>query len=123
MLFLDGKSLFLEVKMTTNSFINELQQHWNHWWLYIKYKQKSMFGVTGDDLLVFPTKRLLYSVLIGYCLMENHFSEVKKTTNSFTNELQQHWNYGWLYMEYNQKSLFGVMIPWCFQSRYCYIQF
>jgi len=69
----------------------------------MKYKQKSMFRVTGDDSLVFPTKLLLYSVSICYCLMENHFSEVKKTTNSFTNELQYHCNYGWLFKKYDHK--------------------
>jgi len=29
-------------------------------------------------------------------MMENHFTEVKKTTNSFTFEVQWHWNYVWL---------------------------
>jgi len=43
--------------------------------LYMKYKQKSMFGVTGDDCLAFPTK-LLNSLSICYWMMENHFSEV-----------------------------------------------
>jgi len=57
---------------------------------------------------VFSTKLLLYSLSICYCLMENHFSEVKKTTNSFTYDLQQHWNYGWLYMKYDHKYMFGV---------------
>jgi len=38
--------------------------------------------------------------------MENHFSEVKNTTNSFTNELQNPCNYGWIYMKYKQKSMF-----------------
>jgi len=50
--------------------------------------QKSVCGVTGDVCLVFPTKSLLYSHLISYFSMENHFSEVKKTSNSFTYELQ-----------------------------------
>jgi len=45
-------------------------------------------GVTGDGGLVFPAKLLLYSLSICCCLMENHFSEVKKTSNSFTYELQ-----------------------------------
>jgi len=62
-----------------------------------------MFGVTGDDILVFPTKLLLYSLSICYWMMKNHFSEVKNTSNSFANELQQHWNYGWLYMKYDLK--------------------
>jgi len=67
-----------------------------------------MFGVTGDDSLVFPTKPLLYSLSICYCMMENHSSEFKHTTNSFTTELQQHCNYGWLYMNNDLKSMFGV---------------
>jgi len=47
-----------------------------------------MFGVIGDDSLVFPTKLLLYSLFICYCMMDIYFSEVKNTTNSFNNELQ-----------------------------------
>jgi len=50
--------------------------------------QKSMYGVTGDGCLVFPAKPLLYSPSVYYYSMENHFSEVKKTSNSFTYELQ-----------------------------------
>jgi len=49
--------------------------------------KKSVCGMTGDDSLVFPAKLLLCSVSICYCLLENQFLEVKKTTNSFTNEL------------------------------------
>jgi len=49
----------------------------------MKYKQKPMFGVTGDDSLVFPSNLLFYSVSICCCLMDNHFWEVKKKTNSF----------------------------------------
>jgi len=51
------------------------------------YHQKSSFGVTGKVCLVFSGKELLYSLLICYWSMENHFSEVKKTSNSFTYEL------------------------------------
>jgi len=40
MLFLDGKIIFPEVKKTTNLFTNELQQHYDYGWLYMKYKQK-----------------------------------------------------------------------------------
>ncbi len=47
-----------------------------------------MCGLTGDASLVFPAKLLLYSLLIGYCPIENDFSEVKKTANAFTYELQ-----------------------------------
>jgi len=31
-------------------------------------------------------------------MIENHFLDVKNTTNSFTYEVQCHWNYVWLYM-------------------------
>jgi len=44
--------------------------------------------VTGDGCLVYPAKPLLYSLLIYYCLIENHFSKVKKTSDSFTYEFQ-----------------------------------
>jgi len=46
-------------------------------WLH-KYKnyQKSMYGVTDDVCLVFPSKPSLYSLSIAYCIIENHFSEV-----------------------------------------------
>jgi len=54
----------------------------------LKYYQKSIFGATGDDWLIFPASLLLHSLSICYCFMENHFSEDKKTTNSFTYELQ-----------------------------------
>jgi len=46
--------------------------------------------VTGDAFLLFPAKLLLYSLLRCYCLMEQYFSEVKKTSDSFTYELQLH---------------------------------
>jgi len=48
---------------------------------------KSACAVTGDGCLVFQAKPLLYSLLIRYCSMENYFSEVKKTSNSFTYDL------------------------------------
>jgi len=47
-------------------------------------------GVTGDVSLVFHTKLLLQSPLICYCMLENYFTEVKKTTISFTYEVQWH---------------------------------
>ncbi len=47
-----------------------------------------MYGVTGGDCLVFPAKPLLFSLSTDYCFMENHFSQVQKTSNSFTYELQ-----------------------------------
>jgi len=46
-----------------------------------------MCVVTGDDSFVFPTKIMLYSLLICYWQMENHGSHVKKTSNSFTYEI------------------------------------
>jgi len=58
-------------------------------WLDIYFNhQKSIDRVIGYGWLVFPAKPLLYSLLVCYCSMENHFSEVKKTSNSFTYELQ-----------------------------------
>jgi len=33
-------------------------------------------------------------------LIEHQFSEVKKTSNSFTNELAIYYDFGWLYEEY-----------------------
>jgi len=38
-------------------------------------------GATGDVSLVFHTKLLLQSPLICYCVVENHFTEVKKDQN------------------------------------------
>jgi len=43
--------------------------------------------VTGDGCLMFPAKLLLYSLSICYCLIEIYFTEVQKTSNSFTCEL------------------------------------
>jgi len=87
MLLLDGKSFFrsqkdLKLIYLWASIASEL-------WLLIHFQhQKLLCGVTGDGCLVFPAKLLLYSLSICCCLMENHFSEVKKTSNSFTYELQ-----------------------------------
>ncbi len=53
-------------------------------------EQKSMYVAIGDDCLVFPVTPSLYSLLFGYGLMENHFSEVKETSNSFIYELPWH---------------------------------
>ena len=47
------------------------------WLVLYLYHQKSTCRVTGDVCFIFPAKVLLYSLLICYCLMENHFSEVK----------------------------------------------
>jgi len=52
--------------------------------------KNKILGVTGDVSLVFNTKLLLKSPFICYCMMENNFTEVKKTTNSFANEVQWH---------------------------------
>jgi len=44
-------------------------------WLVIHFNhQKSICWVTGDGYFVFPAKLLLYSLLICYYLIENHFS-------------------------------------------------
>ena len=50
--------------------------------------QKNVCGVTGDGCLVFPAKLFLDSLSPYYCSMENHFSEVNKTSNSVTYVLQ-----------------------------------
>jgi len=87
MLLVDGKSFFrsqkdLKLIYLWASIALEL-------WLVIHFQyQKSICGVTGDGGLVFLAKLLLYTLSICCCLMENHFSEVKKTSNSFTYELQ-----------------------------------
>ena len=49
---------------------------------------KSLYRVIGYGWLVIPEKPLLYSPLVGYYSMENHFSELKNTSNLFTYELQ-----------------------------------
>jgi len=41
--------------------------------------QKSIDRVIGYGWLMFPANPLLYSILLCYCSMENHFSEVKKS--------------------------------------------
>jgi len=41
-----------------------------------------MCEVTHKVILVFPAKLLLYSLSICWWSMENHFSEVKRTSNS-----------------------------------------
>ena len=58
------------------------------WLVMYLYDQKWICGVTGDVSLLFQVKILLYSLLICYCLMENHFSEEKTSSDSFTYELQ-----------------------------------
>jgi len=91
----------------------------------MKYKQKSMIGLIGDASLVFPTQLLLYSVLICYCLIENHFSEVKNTTT----HLLVSFNSIGIMADYecninkNQCLEWLVMIHWCFQPNDYYIQF
>jgi len=57
----------------------------NGWLIFIT---QISFGVTGDFSLMFPAKQMLYSFSICYWSMENQFSEVKKTSNSFAYELQ-----------------------------------
>ncbi len=62
-----------------------------------------MFGVIGDASLVFPIKLLLFSPLICFYFMENHFLEFKITTDSLTYEVQWHINYECLFMKYDLK--------------------
>jgi len=57
---------------------------------YIFQSPKSIDRVIGYGWLVFPARPMLYSLLVWYCSMENHFLEVKNTSNSFTYELQYH---------------------------------
>ena len=77
MLLLEGKSFFrsqkdLKLIYLWASIALEL-------WLVIHFQhQNSICRVTGDGGLVFPPKLLLDSLSICCCLMENHFSEVKK---------------------------------------------
>ncbi len=77
------------------------------------YTWKMILGVTGNVSMVFHTKLLLQSPFIWYSMMENHFTEVKKTTNSFTlsfNGIEIMFGYTWtmtknlLYIE--------VQMPW-----------
>jgi len=89
MLLLNGKSFLISQKdlrliYLCTSLAIEI------WLVKYLYHQKWICGVTGDVFLLFPIKVLLYSLLICYCLMENHFSEVKKTLDSFTYDLHYH---------------------------------
>jgi len=89
MLLLNGKSFFRSQKDLRLIYL------WASvaleiWLVMYLYDQKWSCGVTGDVFLVFPVKVLLYSHLICYCLIANHFSEVKKTSSSFTYKLQKH---------------------------------
>jgi len=45
---------------------------------YIFYHQKSLYGVTGDDSLVFSAKLLIWTPLLCYCRMINYFLKVKR---------------------------------------------
>jgi len=86
MLLLNGKSCFRSQK--DHRFIYLWASVAFKIWLVIYlFHQKRICGVTDDVFLLFPAKVLLHSLLICYCLMENHVSEVKKTTDSFIYEL------------------------------------
>jgi len=87
--------------------------------------QTIIYRVTGDSGFVFQPKLLLYSLLICCWFMKNQFSEVKKISNLFTNELQSHYNYGWIYIliTQNQYVLQLVMVAWCVQPKYCFQYF
>jgi len=45
--------------------------------------------VTGDVFLIFTAKVFVVFTSTMFCLVKNHFSEVKKTTESFIYDLQQ----------------------------------
>jgi len=56
--------------------------------------------------------------------MENHFSEVKKTSNSFTNELQALELCLEIFLiTKNQDVQWLVMVAWSFHPNYCYNRF
>jgi len=89
MLLLNGKSFFRSKNILWLIYL------WASialeiWLVMYLYDQKRIGGMTGDVFFVFPVKVLLYSLLICYCLMENHFSEVKTSSDSFTYKLQKH---------------------------------
>jgi len=56
------KIIFQKSIIPQTHLLMKLQQHRNYGWLDMKYQQNTMFGVTGDDSLVFQTKLLLYSL-------------------------------------------------------------
>jgi len=58
------------------------------WLVMSLYHQKWICRVTGNVFLLSLDKVLMYSFLIWYCFIENHFSEVKKTSDSFSYKLQ-----------------------------------
>ena len=77
MLLFDGKSFFrskkdLKLIYLWASIALEL-------WMEIHFQhQKSISRVIGYGWLVFPAKPLLYSFLVCYFSMKNHFLEVKR---------------------------------------------
>jgi len=54
------------------------------WLVTYFYHQKATCRVTGHGGFMFQAKALLYLLSICYWSMENHVSEFKKTSNSFT---------------------------------------
>ncbi len=85
-------------------------------WLAIYiYHQKSTCGLTGYDCFMCHIKNsTIVTFNILYWLMENHFSEVKKASKSFTLwapvALQI-----WLdIIFYHQKSACRLVFAWCF---------
>jgi len=70
-MLLGNEKDFTEIKKTSDSFTYELQQHNIKLWLPHKYlsHKKSMYGLSGDSCLIFPTKAWLYSLLISYWSM------------------------------------------------------
>jgi len=100
---------FLISKKTKVSLTYEVQWHINYELIFMKYDLKSVFGVIGDASLVFPIKSLLCSPSICFWFMENYFMEFQITTDSLPYEVQWHFHYGWIFMKYNLKSVFGVI--------------
>jgi len=80
------KIMFQKSKRPQTHLLISFSSFKNGWLLILS--PKISFGVTGDFSLMFPAKQMLYSFSICYWSMENQFSEVKKTSNSFAYELQ-----------------------------------
>ena len=87
MLLVDGKSFFRSQKDLKLIYLSASIALELLFVIHFQY-QKYTYRVTGDGCLVFPAKLFLYTLSIHCWLVENHFSEVKKTTNSFTYEIQ-----------------------------------
>jgi len=94
-------------------------------WLVISiYHQESTCEVTGDICFMFPAITFLYLLLKCYWSIENHFSEVKKTAESFTYGLQCY-KFGWLYVLIirNQPVEWLAMFDWYSHPKHHYSHF